>query len=351
MQTIPTVSICIPSRNTRLYLEARRDSVIHQTFSDFEVVIVDDRSTDGSVSFFLDWASKDPRVRFYNGPGEGLYPGWNHAIQSARGKYIYVATSDDTMAPNCLEELVNSLEANPDCGIAHCKLRAFAVDDPPDVENDWWRTRSSFARSVDGHVDLPHVRRAPGDGLYHACGESLFVSVTQLLIRKSVFDQIGYYSDKWGSLGDFEWAVRAGFSVDTVYVPSTWGGWRMHSNQATAQSRMTGLAQLRLNRLVFESVLRDRLDSPAIADLAIMLRECQSYVDERQELRSLIGCSLAAKITGSLDFKAPSARVLRDAALHKIGFPSRWRVEDARLFADCIAASMKWIDYEGCANK
>jgi hypothetical protein len=195
-------------------------------------------------------------------------------------------------------------------------------------------------------VDKAHVRHAPGDGIYHACGASLFVSVTQLLIRRSVYDQIGYYSDKWGSLGDFEWAARAGFSVNTIHVPTTWGGWRMHSNQATAQASMTALEQLRRNRLVFDDVLSNQLISPAIADIAMKLRDCQNYLDERQEIRRLMGCSFTKKMKGLLNFEKRRTRVLADAALAQMGFNSRWRFEDAELFADCIQNSMKWIDFD-----
>ena len=136
------------------------------------------------------------------------------------------------MAPDCLEKLAAALNRHPECQLAHCSLRI--VDQSGNESHDWWPSGSLFARSSDGLLYRPHVRLAPFDGLLHLTGESVYVSITQLLIRRSLFDQIGFLTSRWGSVGDFNWCMRASLVANTVHVPETWGGWRVYEGQATA---------------------------------------------------------------------------------------------------------------------
>jgi glycosyltransferase involved in cell wall biosynthesis len=229
---MPKVSICIPSRNTRPFLEERRKSIEEQTFQNFEVIVVDDGSIDGSREFFDEWANQDSRVAVYEGPGKGLYPGWNDCILRSTGDYIYIATSDDTMAEDCLEKLVEALDANPDCGLAHCNLKA--IGESADQFNALWTNDLLFASSSGDLFNLKHIRKAPYDALLQLTGHTVYISITQLLIRKNIFDEIGAFDGRWGSAGDFHWHMRACFRTNTVHVPDTWGGWRLHASQATS---------------------------------------------------------------------------------------------------------------------
>jgi GT2 family glycosyltransferase len=228
----PKVSICVPNLNTRPFLPERFETIFNQTFQDWEIIVYDSFSDDGAWEYFQELAAREPRMRISQGPREGTPGSWNPCIRQARGDYVYVATSDDTMAPDCLAKLVAALERNPECDLSHCRLRV--VGDRAEELQGWWEKYSLFARSCGSLLDQPHVRRAPFDGLLHLSGESLYTSITQLLIRRSLFDRIGYFEKTWGSVGDFEWDMRASLVGSTVHVPDTWGGWRIHGAQATA---------------------------------------------------------------------------------------------------------------------
>jgi GT2 family glycosyltransferase len=161
-----------------------------------------------------------------------MYDGWNDCIRRARGKYIYIATSDDTMAPDCLEKLAAALEIHPECDLAHCMLRR--IDEASgQIDEQWWREHL-FALSSGELIDLPHLRMAPYDGLLHLSGRSVYTSIVQLLVRRELFAKVGFFESKWGSIGDFNWAMRAGLVANTVHVPDTWAGWRIHGGQATS---------------------------------------------------------------------------------------------------------------------
>jgi hypothetical protein len=136
------------------------------------------------------------------------------------------------MASDCLEKLVAALEAQPKCDLAHCNLRP--IDAAGKTIDTEWETLSMIARASTGWLSRPHVRLAPYDGLLHLTGESVYTSITQLLIRRSLFERIGYFEGDWGSMGDYHWNMRASLVASTVHVPETWGGWRIHPSQATA---------------------------------------------------------------------------------------------------------------------
>ena len=159
----------------------------------------DSYSDDGAWDFVRDLAGGEPRMRAWQGPREGTPGSWNPCIQQATGQYVYIATSDDTMAPDCLEKLVAALEGHPECDLAHCRLRR--IDEPSgQIDEQWWREHL-FALSSGELVDIPHLRMAPFDGLLHLSGRSVYTSITQLLIRRELFRRSAFSNpdgDLWG---------------------------------------------------------------------------------------------------------------------------------------------------------
>ena len=229
----PLVSVCLPNRNTLPYLQERIDSIFDQTYKNWELIVSDNFSEDGAWAFFEGIARNDRRVSIEQAPREGMYANWNNCIRRARGKYIYIATSDDTMAPDSLEKLVVALEEYPECDLAHCRLR---LVDELGRELDNWHSRGGvFALSSGKLSEIPHRRMAPFDGLLHLSGGTVYTSITQLLIRRELFAKIGLFESRWGSVADFNWDMRAGLVANTVHVPDTWGGWRIQTGQATSQ--------------------------------------------------------------------------------------------------------------------
>jgi Glycosyl transferase family 2 len=226
----PLVSICLPNRNTRPYLPERIDTILGQTYRNWELIVSDNFSEDGAWEFFQSVAAGDQRISVAQ-DRLGMYEGWNDCIRQASGEYVYIATSDDTMAPDCLEKLVAALERHPECDIAHCSLR---VIDSSSREFDLgWSTLSLFALSSGSLIDVPHVRIAPFDALLLFSGRTVYWSITQLLVRRRLFEKIGPFESKWGSMGDVNWQMRACLIANTVHVTDTWAGWRVHPAQAT----------------------------------------------------------------------------------------------------------------------
>jgi hypothetical protein len=282
----PRVSICVPNLNTRPFLPERFDTIRAQSFRDWELLVYDSYSSDGAWEYIRDVAAQEPRMRAWQGPRAGTPGSWSPCVREARGQYVYIATSDDTMPEDCLEKLVAALDTHPYCDIAHCPLKP--IDEHGrcvEAIGDWWRNRSMFADSSGDLLARLHVRRAPFDGLLHLLGGSVYVSITQLLIRRSLFDRIGYFESTWGSIGDFNWAMRAGLVANTVHVPDTWGGWRVHSGQATAGVDMDSVEHARrIDSMIDDAIARcgHQLDDVARRALA------SQWAQEAKATRALI---------------------------------------------------------------
>lgn len=229
----PLVSVCLPNLNTRPFLEERVQTILDQTYANWELVVSDNHSDDGAWEYFQSLARTEPRVSIAQAPKEGLYPNWNNCLRRARGEYVYIATSDDTMATDCLEKLVRAMEAHPDCDLGHCGLRIIDTQGR-ELADPTWPECTVFAHGLGDIAGKLHIRRAPYDGLIHLTGLHVVLSITQILIRKSLFARTGEFGSRWGSVSDFNWEMKAGLVANTVHVPDTWASWRVHSTQATA---------------------------------------------------------------------------------------------------------------------
>lgn len=227
----PKISILLPNLNNRPFLEERVRTIREQTIGDWELVVVDNFSDDGAWEFLRDEAARDPRWRVCQAPRRGMYANWNNCVRLARGKYVYIATSDDTMSPDCLERLAAALDEHPECDLAHCKLRIIDENgDPhPDLRWDKFYGPAYFG----ARLDRSHIRLAPHDGLLHCGVRTVYTSITQLLIRKSLFERIGLFRTDCGSIADFEWGMRVSLAVHTVHVPAYLATWRVHPDQGT----------------------------------------------------------------------------------------------------------------------
>ena len=226
----PKVSVLLPNLNNRPFLEERIETIINQTFTDWELVIVDSYSEDGAWELFQKFAKQNKKIRISQAPRRGIYAGINDCIELSRGEYIYIATSDDTMMPECLDKMVKAMDAHPKCEICHTLLKV--IDEKGKEIPHWWN-QTPPARFYGELVNKPHIRLAPYDGILYCALRTVYISLTQLLIRRSVFDKVGLFPTDWGSEGDFEWGMRATLVCNTLHIPETLATWRIHSQQAT----------------------------------------------------------------------------------------------------------------------
>lgn len=271
--TLPKVSVALPNLNNRRFLTERLDSIVNQTLIDWELIIVDSYSDDGAWELIQEYAAHDRRFRISQAPRDGIYPNLNRCIAQAGGNYVYIATSDDTMSPNCLEKMVNALDLHSECSICHTCLTA--IDEHGSEIADF----AELLRPAQFYGELmkkSHIRYAPYDGILHCALYTVYTSLTQLLIRRSVFEQIGLFRDDWGSESDFEWGMRASLVYNVVHIPETLATWRIHSQQATQNESQDSSAK------------RQRLCQMIQAAVSIIHHEQPEYYRKKMRLRRLL---------------------------------------------------------------
>lgn len=200
------VSIIVPVYNVECYLHDCLNSILRQTYSHYEIICINDGSTDSSLSILESYKSKDPRVKVFDFDNGGLSAARNRGLGLATGDLIYFMDSDDLILEDCLEKTVNTFKENKDVDVVFFDANSF-VDSECDKEaKDYnycrnisvgkYSTKSFFEKSIlDGKYVVSaccYVFKADRfqnmrfiEGILHE--DNLFT--TQLLIKE---DRICY---------------------------------------------------------------------------------------------------------------------------------------------------------------
>lgn len=109
------ISVICPAYNSEKYLAQCVGSMLGQTYADWELVLVDDGSTDSTPAMCDEYAAADSRIKVYHFSNGGLSVARNRGLAKATGRYVYFLDSDDTLHPRTLEAMASAADANPDC--------------------------------------------------------------------------------------------------------------------------------------------------------------------------------------------------------------------------------------------
>ena len=229
---MPTVSVVVPSYNHARFLSKRVESILAQTFQDFELILLDDCSTDESRAILSQYGG-DPRVRIeFNEANSGnTFKQWNKGVRMATGKYIWIAESDDYADERLLERLVRILEEDARVGLAYC--RSWSVD-----EDD--RRLNLTQPEVDAS-ELPRWTtdyRCEGREecrLYFA-RTNVIANASAVVFRKAVYDGVGGADESLRLCGD--WKLWAGMALGgrVAYVSEPLNYYRYHGASVRAKS-------------------------------------------------------------------------------------------------------------------
>lgn len=192
-------TVIIPVLNRVKYIGNALDRVIEGTFQDFEVVVIDNGSTDGTQAVVEEYAKRDPRVRLLHGKGGSISTALNEGIKAARGKYICQLDSDDEYTPDTLELMVGHMESHPKCGLA-ISYYELMDEDRSKVEGIDPVTHSGYTRN--------QILRRDGGGALR-------------VFPKVVLEEMGYYDEEnFGNFGeDYDMVLKTGekYDVDRVH--------------------------------------------------------------------------------------------------------------------------------------
>ncbi len=137
----PPLSVCVPTFNGEEYLAEAVQSILSQSFTDFELLIVDDRSTDSTWDIIRSFS--DPRLSSYrNKERLGLSANWNRCLSLARGEYFCLFHQDDVMFPDNLARKVAVLDEHPTVSLAHSAIEFIVESSAPTIPAEWVETHS-----------------------------------------------------------------------------------------------------------------------------------------------------------------------------------------------------------------
>lgn len=253
----------------------------------WECIVVDGFSDNGSWEYLYDVAQNNSKFRLYQKPRKGIYNAWNEGVKLAKGDFVYIATSDDTMHPDFFSRMWATLNEHKSCDLAHCCLQIINQAGFPEAGVTW--DKFLAAQYFGELMTKVHIRHAPHDGILHAFIKTVYHSITQVLIRKKVFDDVGLFLEDGTIIADYEWGMRATLVKNTIHVPEYLATWRLHPTQATRNDtqldpktyeRLIDWISLNLNKLKME--FPSEFMPFKINDLTAVYRQNAKYFTSQQ---------------------------------------------------------------------
>lgn len=216
---MPVVSVLMPVYNREDFLSMAISSVLKEEFQDFELLICDDASSDGSLGIIKTFAERDKRIKYFAREKNSGRPAviYKFLAGHASGRYIIASDSDDMALPNRLRTLIGAAELHPDASVVYGKTK---------VVRRVKKIRSRFYYGRDfNQFDLFNANFVP-DGA--------------ALIRKSIYDSIGGYNPEINWAEDYDLRLRLAMEGPFVYVKDLVYIYYIHGRSWTARKKYLG---------------------------------------------------------------------------------------------------------------
>jgi len=199
---MPRVSVVIPTYNHEKYVGECIQSVLDQTYQDFEIVITDDGSTDGTVNVIKEFG--DSRIRLYtHAENKGACTAVNNCIRKAAGEYIAALNSDDAWEPTKLERQVNFLDSHPEIGAVFTRV-SFWDEAGNSIGPDNYEHFYVFEKENRSRYEWLRYFFSSGNCLCHP----------SVLIRNECYGKVGLYDERLANIPDQDMWTRLCFKYD-----------------------------------------------------------------------------------------------------------------------------------------
>ncbi|MDN3204697.1 glycosyltransferase [Algoriphagus sediminis] len=236
----PRVSIIIPCYNSELFLEETLDCLVEQSFQDWECLIVNNGSTDNTISIAQDFISRDPRFITIEKEHGGISSARNLGIDKARGDFIQLLDSDDLLTSNKISNEIHFLESHSEVDIVYSGARYFYSDDPH-------RTRHIYSDS--GWTGTVEIDRSDKTVLNTILKRNPFVTSAPLY-RASVFKEIGFYDESLQYIEDWDFQIRCALAGKVFhyrgYKPDQSTLIRLHESNISKNREAVQIAKRKL---------------------------------------------------------------------------------------------------------
>lgn len=238
MSQTPKVSICLPLYNGAKHLRAALESVLAQTYENFEILIADDGSSDGSEKIALEYSDKDKRILYWkNESRQGLFGNYNACIRQAKGEYIKPFAQDDILAPDCLKSFLEILENDQSVALVSSARR---IIDGAGVEVE---LKQPFRQNI--RLQGKNVIRFNLISLNNWVGEPATV------MFRTKHASTGF-DTRYFHYGDIEYWFRVLAFGDLYYLSEPKASFRRHGSNETDKNYRQMLFALDILRMSFD---------------------------------------------------------------------------------------------------
>jgi glycosyltransferase involved in cell wall biosynthesis len=277
MKNQPLVSVLMPSYNSEKFIGIAIQSVLNSTYTNFELIVTDDNSTDNTYYIAKSFEEKDKRVKVYlNDKNYGDYPNRNKAASYAKGIYLKYVDHDDFIYPYGLEQLVHYMEQFPDAGYGLCSL------DQDDNQ----------IYPFELNPEEAYIRNYFQSSLFHKAPLSS-------IIKRDAFESVGGFTGK-PFLGDFEFWHIISQKYKLVLMPQGIVWYRRHENQESKKLEKNSIQAF--NYLVFGKQLVESEECPL--DKISKRKVIDDY--ENKQVKAILSAGKHHSIKKALELKKES---------------------------------------------
>ena len=261
---MPKVSVIMSVYNGEKYLKEAVDSILNQTFKDFEFIIVDDGSTDGTFAILKNY--KDHRIKIINQSRLGIAEAKNKAVDSSSGEYIAIMDADDVSLPERLEVEVDFLEQHKDVGLVSADL--YMVDE-------------------NGKLILERSALNGNEYIQKRIRESFCIHHGPSMIRRDVFQMVGGYRKEFRYALDYDLFLRIAENAMLENINRPLYKYRVSFNSISLAKKPEQDAYAELARICARERKqhgKDRLKDLDKENLRILLRKLSSQIKKKNNL-------------------------------------------------------------------
>lgn len=230
------ISICIPTYNGEKYLKKCLDAVLSQSYKNFEVLVVDDQSTDGTVGIIHEYLKKDERIRFYqNEINLGLVGNWNKCVDLSSGEWIKFVFQDDFMEPGCLMSFIEHSDAHTQLIVSK---RSFVLSESLTAE--YVKYYTSIVRTLENTGALSDGNTVSAQTICRVAAENIalnFIGEPSLtMFRKSLLKKHGSFNAGLEQICDLEFLLRVASNHGLQYIPEKLCHFSIHAESTTSSN-------------------------------------------------------------------------------------------------------------------
>lgn len=233
----PQVSVVTPTYNSGRYLRDTVESVRAQTFREWELVLIDDGSTDATLELSDEFARADPRIRLARGMHAGGAAARNRGLQhtDSRSQYVIFLDHDDTWEPETLKHLVRTLEDHPTAVAAHGLARA--IDAEGVVQGDDLEAGLRVREELTETGDVRPLPSSAATTFGAVLVRNWIVTPGICLIRRTTIQAVGAFEPSTSPADDWDLNIRVARHGEVRFVDTVLLNWRRHAGALSNNSR------------------------------------------------------------------------------------------------------------------